>query len=235
MPYYAVKKGKKPGIYESWEECKAQVHGYKGAEFKKFPDRAMAISYINEGNDSEGNDSDSPSTPENGPKNIPKSALKNGPEEQSQLPKEPAPPLENLPPGALTAYVDGSYNKKTKTYGYGIVLFSAAGKEEFSGSAKGEESSSRNVAGEILAAKMAMQIARSRQANSLTLFYDYAGIRHWALGEWKANLPLTKDYQDFAQEIGKDLTLSFQKVQAHTGDRWNEEADRLAKKGCGLA
>lgn len=230
MPYYAVKKGKKPGIYESWEECKAQVHGYKGAEFKKFPDRAMAISYIKEGNDSA-----PPSAPENGSKNTSKSALKHGPEEQSQWPQEPASPIENLPPGAFTAYVDGSYNKKTKTYGYGIVLFSAAGKEEFSGSAKGEESSSRNVAGEILAAKMAMQIARSRQANSLTLFYDYAGIRHWALGEWKTNLPLTKDYQAFAQKIAKDLTLSFQKVQAHTGDRWNEEADRLAKKGCGLA
>ena len=96
MPYYAVKKGKKPGIYETWEECKAQVHGYKGAEFKKFPDRAMAISYIKEGDDS-----DSPSALENGPKNTPKSALKNGPEEQSQLPQEPAPPLENPPPETL--------------------------------------------------------------------------------------------------------------------------------------
>ena len=46
MPYYAVKKGKKPGIYETWKECQAQVHGYKGAAFKKFPDRAAALAYI---------------------------------------------------------------------------------------------------------------------------------------------------------------------------------------------
>ena len=29
--YYAVKKGKKPGIYRSWEECRAQVSGFSGA------------------------------------------------------------------------------------------------------------------------------------------------------------------------------------------------------------
>ena len=229
MPYYAVKKGKKPGIYETWKECQAQVHGYKGAAFKKFPDRAAALAYIKEGNDPD------PSKASNqAPQKAPPQAPKKGQDDEPPQAPKTAPDLANLPPGAFAAYVDGSYNKKTKTYGYGIILFSSAGKEEFSGSAKGEESSSRNVAGEILAAKMAMQIAQGRGANSLTLFYDYAGIRHWALGEWKANLPLTRDYQAFAQKIANDLSLSFQKVQAHTGEKWNEEADRLAKKACGI-
>lgn len=35
--YYAVKVGKNPGIYETWAECKAEVDGYKGAKYKKFP------------------------------------------------------------------------------------------------------------------------------------------------------------------------------------------------------
>ena len=26
--FYAVKEGKKPGIYMSWDECKEQVNGY---------------------------------------------------------------------------------------------------------------------------------------------------------------------------------------------------------------
>ncbi len=34
--FYAVKKGKKPGIYKSWDECKAQVDGYSGAVYKSF-------------------------------------------------------------------------------------------------------------------------------------------------------------------------------------------------------
>ena len=34
--YYAVKAGKKPGIYESWAACKSMVDGYKGAIYKGF-------------------------------------------------------------------------------------------------------------------------------------------------------------------------------------------------------
>lgn len=40
--YYVVWKGKKPGIYESWKECKAVVAGYKGAQYKSFPTFAAA-------------------------------------------------------------------------------------------------------------------------------------------------------------------------------------------------
>jgi len=34
--FYAVKIGKKPGIYTSWEECQKQVKGYSGSQFKSF-------------------------------------------------------------------------------------------------------------------------------------------------------------------------------------------------------
>ena len=34
MKYYAIKNGKTPGIYTSWDQAKAQVHGYKGAVYK---------------------------------------------------------------------------------------------------------------------------------------------------------------------------------------------------------
>lgn len=29
--FYAVQQGKKPGIYDTWDECLAQVRGHKGA------------------------------------------------------------------------------------------------------------------------------------------------------------------------------------------------------------
>lgn len=35
--YYVVWKGRSPGIYTSWDACKAQVHGFEGARFKSFP------------------------------------------------------------------------------------------------------------------------------------------------------------------------------------------------------
>lgn len=36
MPYYAVKKGVKTGIWESWADIKPLVSGYFGAKFRKF-------------------------------------------------------------------------------------------------------------------------------------------------------------------------------------------------------
>ncbi len=34
--YYAVRVGKTPGIYLSWDDCKAMVDGYPGAKYKSF-------------------------------------------------------------------------------------------------------------------------------------------------------------------------------------------------------
>lgn len=34
--YYVVWKGKKPGIYKDWKECKAVITGFQGAQYKGF-------------------------------------------------------------------------------------------------------------------------------------------------------------------------------------------------------
>lgn len=44
--YYAVRKGFKPGIYESWEECQAQTIGYSGPKFRKFKTLKGAEDYL---------------------------------------------------------------------------------------------------------------------------------------------------------------------------------------------
>ena len=33
---YAVKRGRKPGVYTDWADCAAQVNGYSGAIYQKF-------------------------------------------------------------------------------------------------------------------------------------------------------------------------------------------------------
>jgi len=40
--YYVVWQGLKPGIYESWDECKKQVIGYEGAKYKSFTSKQEA-------------------------------------------------------------------------------------------------------------------------------------------------------------------------------------------------
>jgi len=40
--FYVIWKGRKPGIFTSWELAEKQVKGFQGAEFKAFPSRADA-------------------------------------------------------------------------------------------------------------------------------------------------------------------------------------------------
>lgn len=45
--YYAVRVGKTPGIYHTWDECKAMVDGYPGAKYKGFASLAEAEDFLN--------------------------------------------------------------------------------------------------------------------------------------------------------------------------------------------
>ena len=44
---YAVRNGRKTGIFTSWAECKAQVEGFPGARFKGFTDPNEATKWLN--------------------------------------------------------------------------------------------------------------------------------------------------------------------------------------------
>lgn len=44
--FYAVKKGRNTGIFLTWEECKASVTGYSGAQYKSFFTLEEARGYL---------------------------------------------------------------------------------------------------------------------------------------------------------------------------------------------
>ncbi len=44
--YYAVRVGKTPGIYLTWDDCKAMVDGYPGAKYKSFGSIAEAEAFL---------------------------------------------------------------------------------------------------------------------------------------------------------------------------------------------
>ena len=43
--WYAVVRGRKTGIFRSYQECREQIQGYKGAVYKGFPTEAEAREY----------------------------------------------------------------------------------------------------------------------------------------------------------------------------------------------
>ncbi|KAI8096394.1 Caulimovirus viroplasmin-domain-containing protein, partial [Halteromyces radiatus] len=44
--YYAVQKGRKQGVYKTWEECKKQVIQFAGAKYRKFATLEEAESFV---------------------------------------------------------------------------------------------------------------------------------------------------------------------------------------------
>src|SRR5438105_439128 len=62
--FYAVKQGRAPGIYLSWEECARQVQGFAGAIYKAFATRAEAEHFLASRRRLSGPDPAGASTPE---------------------------------------------------------------------------------------------------------------------------------------------------------------------------
>ena len=46
--FYAVKKGRKTGIFTTWAECQKQVSGFPKAEFKSFISKQEADDWLKE-------------------------------------------------------------------------------------------------------------------------------------------------------------------------------------------
>lgn len=190
MKYYAVRVGRNPGIYHTWDECKRETVGFKGASFKKFSTLEDAKAFINE---------------------------------REEEKKESAAKDE------LIVYVDGSFRNKDKSHSYGVYMFND--EEEYTYSKRFfKDSEMRNVSGEIKGAMRAMEEAAKLGKRKIYLHYDYEGIRSWALGFWKTNKEGTINYKKFYDSIKDKLEVKFIKVEAHTGVKYNELVDKLAKE-----
>ena len=139
-------------------------------------------------------------------------------------------------PGALVAYVDGSYNVANNQFSYGMVLLDGEQELKFQQFFIDEElASMRNVAGEIKGAEAAMRYAVEQGFYKLYIYHDYEGIAKWCQGEWKTNKEGTKAYKAYFDSIRDKLQVVFVKVAAHTGDKYNEMADKLAKEALGIS
>jgi ribonuclease HI len=93
-----------------------------------------------------------------------------------------------------------------------------------------EAAQQRNIAGEIMGAKLAIDHCMAGGIKAIEIYHDYEGIGAWADGKWKANNELTRGYSDYVAEARKEIEISFIKVRGHAGNKYNELADKLAKK-----
>lgn len=132
----------------------------------------------------------------------------------------------------MVFYVDGSYDKDTGCFSYGVVVLADDGGIACTLSrAFGNDgmSSMRNVAGEIMGATAAIEYAVAHGAEEIVVCHDYQGISSWPDGTWRAKNAYTQDYKKYVQGVRETTPVRFVKVSAHTGVEYNELADRLAK------
>ena len=134
--------------------------------------------------------------------------------------------------GYVVAYTDGSYNDEIKKYSYGVVIFDK-NKNKFNLSGNGQNPKyidSKNIAGEVIAVINALDWAVSNYYDKIKIYHDYEGIPYWIKGEWKTKSDISKSLVYIVNNRYKDLIdIKFEHIEGHTNNRFNEEADRLAK------
>ncbi len=134
--------------------------------------------------------------------------------------------------GLMVAYVDGSFSVSKNNYSYGVVILKDNKIiKTINGAGKNEKAAQmRQIYGELKGVMKAVDYALSAGEKELHVYYDYNGIENWAIGKWNRNNEFTQKYHEFMQKKMKEIKVFFHKVKAHSGDKYNEMADRLAKE-----
>ena len=212
--FYAVKQGRKTGMFLTWDDCKKQVMGYPGAIYKSFGTREEAEAYLGvTGAQTDQKDREAGITRSVSSGNIKSENTEN----------------------AVEIYVDGSFHAATKEFSYGMVVLVDGKEEKFSQKMTDPElAQMRNVAGEIKGSEAAMQYALDHKIPSIIIYHDYQGIASWCNGDWKANKPGTIAYRDFYREASRKIKIQFRKVKGHSNDKYNDMVDQLAKEALGI-
>ena len=279
--YYAVKNGRKPGIYTTWADCQQEIIGFSGAVYKGFETleeaqefmknagangkRVIPKKVVEEKSTSTGVfgdaeldgmidslilNSDQKKDKKKGSGSVEEKdqgsfleANETNGEQKADLEASgmavdrmaaagmAADEMEGVDRYSINAYTDGSYDALTKAFSCGVVLLTPNGRffmnEKYS--ANDNNTETRNVAGELKGAELAIRYAMLNGYRRIRIYHDYEGVAAWAAGEWQAKSEVAKVYVDFIGKASSKIEIQFQKVAAHTGNKYNEIADKLAK------
>ena len=201
MKFYAVRRGRTTGVFDSWDACRKQVYKFPGAEYKAFSTKEEAYSFLS----------------------LAENPL-NKTTETSELSSDSQ--ITIWVDGSCFPQGDGSLR-----IGWGLLVkqdgeevYRAKGND-----IPPEAHRHRNVAGEILGILKALEWCQAQGIREVSLYFDYQGLESWATGVWRAKLPFTQFYAQTMN--ASDITIHWIKVKAHSGNPENEIVDQLAKEG----
>ncbi|UJR30583.1 hypothetical protein I4U23_018110 [Adineta vaga] len=248
MPYYAVRQGKKPGIYNTWPECQKQVSGFSGAQYKKFDTHGEAQDFVD------------------GKSSVQKSIEKKSPTKKSKISTNiPSDLIEdsinkfstkkavssfakltvkdtNPDPKYTVVYSDGccfGNGQIGSRAGYGVYW----GDDHSWNTSERLQGDQTNQRAELAAAISAMQVALTNGISHLEIRtdskYTIQSATQWIPG-WKrtnwikktdSKPVMNRDLMMKIDELQQKLELKWTYVPGHSSNKGNDEADRLAKAG----
>ncbi len=219
--YYAVARGRKPGIYEKWygeDGAEVQVSEFPKAIFKGHSCLSDAHEWL-------------------------KGFGKTEPTAHSELkrPKPtPAPQVKSpkVSPrdGKVTIYTDGGCIKNPGPGGYGVVLLRGKHKKELSGGFR----LTTNNRMELMACIIGLKALKS--ASSVLLYSDSRYVvngitkgwaKRWRANGWMRNetdRALNADLWAQLLDLCDKHSIKFIWVKGHAGNPQNERCDKLAGK-----
>ncbi|HDQ44415.1 MAG TPA: ribonuclease HI [bacterium] len=215
--FYAVVKGKRPGLYTEWfgpEGAEAQIRGVAGARYKGFGTREEALGWLA----THGMSVD--------PGRRCRSVRPEGPREDV-LP-------DRSPPGKIIVYTDGSSTGNPGPGGWGVVRLTPDGREEFSGGYRLTTNNRMELAACIEGLK------DLPPARPVTLFSDSQYVvnginlgwaENWRARGWMRNRSDKAENADLwgrLLDLLHTLNVEFVWVRGHAGNPGNARCDTLA-------
>ncbi|XP_062507036.1 ribonuclease H1-like isoform X2 [Corticium candelabrum] len=217
MSFYAVRRGRIPGIYRTWAECNTQVLRYSGASFKKFRTLNDANAFIDENSDCK--------------------KLRQLEDFVICEMKD----VKEVKDDCVVVYTDGSCENNGKcTARAGIgVFWGPAHPLNASERLVGKQTNQR---AEIVACCRALEIAKEQNIAHLEIRTDSQfvinaitmWIERWKENGWKTQVGGdVKNMDDFKrlEKLTNTVKVKWTHVNGHCGVFGNEEADKLARNG----
>ena len=205
--YYAVVKGRKPGIYTEWKgqnEAQAQIIRFSGSVYKGFETQREAEEYMRQ------------------PIN--------------EHPDTKESEVKALKEGKIVIYTDGGCINNPGPGGYGVVLKNKKKTKELSGGYRMTTNNRMELMACIVglsALKKPLSVILFSDSKYVVNGITQGWAKRWQSNGWMRNKTepaINPDLWEQLLELCSKHEVRFQWVKGHAGNEGNERCDNLASK-----
>lgn len=254
MKFYAVKKGRKTGIYRTWDEAKAQIDGFSGAEYKSFKNITDAIDYLNWNKETQGQvlkkDEDNLQNAIKKIVNVSQNRKIISIKKETTKKTKTAYPKSNAADYFATIYTDGGtrntgvfrggHVKKTDKAAWAYLIKWADGKISDAGGEYGATNNKMEQTAFINALKKLIEKGFNDQKLLFVLDSQYVlnpinkgWLKSWKKRNWKKSsgpLANKEEWQEIDQLLTQFPDAKFEWTKGHANNEGNEFVDHLLNK-----